>query len=370
MSKIHLIVCLLTYFSYIVCFSEAEELKVAVICSQTGAASNEVSQCVELVKIAFKEINNTSSETDYKIVPIFINDHSSILGARFAAEKAYTENVCAIVGMSWSTFSIPAAKIAQYRKIPMILSIATSPAVTRTGNYIFRVCFNDEYQGKVLSSFARIILKAKTAVIIKKTSCDYSLVLTDVFRSNFTGMGGTVIKELSYSQNDISFKKMVSRLFNISMDILFVAGHYESGLIVKEVQALGIKTIALGGDGWSGPTFQKFGGKDIETGYYSTHWSKDMQNTVSDEFFKKYDLMDSISVAAALAYDAIILLADAITRTENKNREEIKKELSQTRDFQGLTGTISLNKNGDPFKTVIINKIERGKKKFFTAIHP
>jgi branched-chain amino acid transport system substrate-binding protein len=355
---------------YKVCISEVDGLKVAVICSQTGVASNETSQCIELIKIAFREVNNRKTETDKRIVPIFIDDYSSLLGARYAAEKACSENVCAIVGISWSTFSLPAAKIAQYRKIPMVMSIATSPAITRIGNYIFRVCFNDEYQGRVLSSFVRIILKAETAVIIRKTSCDYSLVLTDVFRSNFTGMGGNILKELSYSQNDINFKKMVSQLFDLSPDILFVAGHYESGLIVKEVQALGIKTVALGGDGWSGPIFQKFGGKDIEVGYYSTHWSKEMLNSVSDEFFKKYDLLDSMTVGAALAYDAVILLADAIARTENRDREEIKTALSKTRNFHGLTGTISLNKNGDPFKTVIINKIEKGRKKFFTAIHP
>lgn len=370
MLKIHIIIYLYICLLYSICLSEADELKVAVICSQTGVAANEASKCVELVKIAFKEINDSISDLEEKLVPVFIDDQSSILGAKFAVEKANTEDVCAIVGISWSTFSHPAAKIAQYRKIPMIMSIATSPNITKIGNYIFRVCFNDEYQGKVLSSFVRIILKAETAVIVKKTSSDYSMVLSEIFKSNYTSMGGKILKELSYSQNDMNFKKLVSQLFNLSPDILFVGGHYESGLIIKEVQALGIKTIAVGGDGWSGPTFQEFGGNDIEIGYYSTHWSKDMHNPVSDAFFKRYDLLDEINVGAALAYDAIILLADAISRTENKNREEIKTALAQTRKFQGLTGTISLNKNGDPFKTVIINKIEKGEQKLFTVIQP
>jgi len=292
-----------------------ETIDIAAIYALTGAAAESNALALRGVGYAVDEINRQGGILGRAINLLVFDNQSTPIGSTVAAKQAARANVVAIVGSDWSSHSMAVAKVAQEVGIPMISSYSTNPEVTKIGDYIFRVCFTDDFQGE--------------------------------------------------------FEEEIKKALKSDADVIFIPGHDESGLIVDQTQDAGTSSIFLGGDGWSTPAFFRKGGSELKHGFYSTHWSVYLDTDQSRAFVKKYNIhSESHSVTTALAYDAMMLLAAAITRAVSTDRKKMRDAIANTRSFKGVTGTISFNDHGDPVKSAVFMEIKNGKARYLKTLEP
>jgi len=348
-----------------------EDIDIAAIYALTGAAAEANAFTLRGVGLAVNEINEQGGISGRKINLLVFDNQSTPIGSILAANQAAEAGVVAIVGPDWSSHSIAVARVAQERGIPMVSSLSTNPDVTRIGNYIFRACFTDDFQGRVLARFARLELKAMTAVIFVDVTSDYSLKLSEIFRRHFEQFGGRVLLEVEYKLRQKLFDSAVNSAVAADADVIFIPGHDESGAIARRIQDAGGSSIFLGGDGWSTPVFFRKGGAALKQGYYSTHWSVFLDTETARNFVEKYNLdPDSPDDNIALGYDALMLLSEAIRRSQAIDRKRIRDALDATRSFVGLTGTISFNDTGDPIKSAVLMEIVNGRPRYLKTLDP
>ncbi len=346
-------------------------ISIAAIYALTGRAAQVSQSSVTGVVDAADEINKSGGIENRKIKVDIIDNRSTPIGSQNAAEKAVADDVTAIIGSLWSSHSLAVAKIAEAHKIPMISNMSTNPKLTKIGNYIFRVCFTDDFQGKVMAGFARNDLKAESALVLTDITSAYSMGLSKRFMKTFRKSGGKILFNAIYKPDLNNCKSLILRVQKYRPDVIFISGHDESGYLAEKIQISGIKTIFLGGDGWNYGSFLNKGGKYIKSGFFCTHWSEKSENPVSIAFVKKYKDIADINSASALSHDAVFLLADAIKRAHSTNRKKVRMALENTKSFQGVTGRISFDKNGDPVnKNAVINEIYNGKISYLKTITP
>ena len=364
-------VCCLVVMLSIASVCAQETIDIAAIYALTGAAAEASAETLQGVGYAVDEVNKQDGILGKKIKLLVFDNQSTPIGSTMAAKRAAAANVVAIVGSDWSSHSIAAARVAQAAGIPMISSFSTHPEVTKIGDHIFRICFTDDFQGKVIARFARRDLNAATAVIIIDVASDYSLKLAEIFRENFEQLGGRVLIELEYKVKQQWFDEEIKKAVQADADVIFIPGHDESGLIAKLIQDEGTSSIFLGGDGWATSVFFRKGGSKLKRGYYSTLWSVQLDTDQSRSFVKKYNIpSESLIVSMALGYDAMMLLTDAIKRANSTHREKIREAIANTSSFKGVTGVIDFNDNGDPEKNVIFMEIRDGKPHYLKTLVP
>ncbi len=360
--------CLMTIFVFSAAFANGT-IDIAAIYAVTGQAAEGNSSSLVGVRGGVDEINKQGILGKKLRLLIFDNKSSSI-GSNKAAKRAAEAGVSAIIGASWSSHSIAAAKVAQEMGIPMVSDSSTHPDVTIIGDCIFRVCFTDAFQGSVMARFARQELNAVTAVVFVDLLSDYSLTLSAIFRKNFEALGGQVVAEVEYKQTEQDFTEQVRQTKRADADVLFLSGHDESGLIIKQAKNAGISSIPIGGDGWDPMAFYSKGGSYLKRGYYCSHWSPHTDSELSRSFYNKYKYSHNFGPSSALAYDAMMLLADAIRRAGSSDRVKIRDALAKTDSFEGVTGNISFDTNGDPVKSAIIMEIKNGAPCYFMTFAP
>lgn len=348
-----------------------ETIDIAAIYALTGAAAETNAHALRGVGYAVDEINKEGGILGRKINLLVLDNQSTPIGSTLAAKEAVKANVVAIVGPDWSSHSIAVARVAQEVGIPMISSLSTNPEVTKIGDYIFRICFTDDFQGKIIARFARQDLDATTVVIFVDVTSHYSLKLAEIFRANFEQWGGKVLLELEYKLKQQQFDEEVKKAVKADADVIFIPGHDESGLIAKKAQDVGTSSVFLGGDGWGNAAFFRKGGTKLKRGYYSTHWSVYLDSDQSRSFVKKYNIHSrSYDDNTALGYDATMLLAEAITRSASTDKKKIRDAIANTSSFKGITGTISFNENGDPVKSAVFMEIRNGKPRYLKTLEP
>lgn len=370
MAQSRFILFFLSIFFLVAPVRGEEVIDIAAIYALTGSAAEANAFTLRGVGYAVDEINKKGGILGRKINLSVFDNQSTPIGSTLAAKQAAAVNVAAIVGPDWSSHSIAVAKVAQDIGIPMISSLSTNPEVTKIGDYIFRICFNDDFQGKVIARFARQDLNVTTAVIFVDVTSDYSLKLSEIFRENFEQLGGRVLLELEYKQKQQKFDEAIKNAVKADAGVIFIPGHDESGLIVKEAQDAGTSSIFIGGDGWSSPVFFRKGGSELKRGYYSTHWSVHLDTDQSRSFAKRYIHSEIAIDNIALGYDAIMLLAEAITRSNSTDRKKIRDAIANTRSFRGVTGTINFNDQGDPIKSAVFMEIRNGKPRYLKTLEP
>lgn len=287
-------------------------------------------------------------------------------------------NVSAIIGSYGSSLAIPGSEVANKMKVPMVGCSPTNPLVTKDKEYVFRVCFIDPFQGTVMAKFAVENLKAKTAYIIQDISSDYSVGLARYFRDafiQFTGNSKSVLGIASYQGGDQDFTAQLTLAKAKNPDVLFIpAGSYgDAALIMKQAREMGIKAIFLGGDTWEVPEIIDVAGDAAEGAYFSTHFDEKVMTTEMTKKFveaykKKYN--EEPNAFAALGFDAYLVIIDAINKSKSWKPEDIKNALALTKNFQGATGNITFDENGDAIKDAIVKKIEKGAFKFVTVVKP
>src|SRR5438094_593320 len=210
-----------------------------------------------------------------------------------------------------------AAPVAQQSGIPLISPSSTNPRVTQIGEYIFRVCFIDPFQGLVMAKFVTNTLKIKNVAILRDIKNDYSVGLADVFIENFKKMGGNIVADESYSEGDTDFSAQLTSIRSRNPQAIFVPGYYtEVGLIARQEKKLGLTVPLLGGDGWDSPSLIGIGGEALNGSYYSNHFSVEDPSAAIQKFVSEYKarfgaVPDNL---AGLGYDAANILVDAIRR--------------------------------------------------------
>ncbi len=339
-------------------------IKVGVYGSLTGSTATFGQSTKKGVDLAFKEINDAGGVKGRPLQALHEDDQGKPEEAAAVVQKLIDQDkVVAVLGEVASTRSLAAAPICQAAGIPMITPSSTNPKVTEVGDYIFRVCFIDPFQGEVMAQFAAQDLGVKRAAVLTDVKNDYSVGLAQFFKQRFTEMGGTVVAEQSYSEGDKDFNGLLTKIKGSNPDVLFIPGYYtEVGLIAQQARALGFDKPLLGGDGWESPKLLEIGGAALEGSYYSNHYFAGAPIPRIQEFVAKYKAVygeepDSI---AALAYDAAKLLAHAMNTAPGLGGSEIRDAITAVRDFPGVCGTVNFDANRNPVKPATVLKVEGG----------
>lgn len=283
------------------------------------------------------------------------------------------DGVVAILGEVASSRSLEAAPICQQNQIPMISPSSTNPKVTEAGDYIFRVCFIDPFQGTVMANFATRTLRLKTAAVLTDVTSDYSEGLAKFFKDSFTANGGKIVADQNYSGGDKDFSAQLTAIKAANPDGIFIPGYYtEVGLIVLQARQLGINTPLFGGDGWDGKPLLSIGGSALEGTYFSDHFSPKDTNAVVQDFVKKYQAKYNATpdAMAALGYDSMMLLADAIKRAGGTDGPKLRDALAATKDFPGVTGQITMDAERNASKPAVIIEIKNGQYQYVQTISP
>ncbi len=349
----------------------AETVKIAAIGAKTGdAAPSGYIRFFPVMRFAVDELNQQGGLLGKQVELLELDNKSTPLGSEQAALDAVKAGVIGVIGALYSSHSLPMAPVLQKGHIPMISPSATNPHVTLAGNYIFRACFIDPFQGTVMSDFALKDLGAKRAVVITQAGDPYSMGLAQSFIEHFRKYGGEIILESSYLKGATDFAGILEKTEKLKPDIVFLPGFpRESGYIIRQARKMGISAVFLGGDGWGKQMFE-YGGKAIEGSYLSTYWHKESPNEKNREMLIKYSKSPyagnlDISGSSALSYDAIHLLADAVRRANSFDSSLIRDSLAATKNFQGATGNITFDENRNPLKSAVIVKFDKGNQLVF-----
>ncbi len=351
-------------------------IRIGVFEPLTGAFAAGGQLTVNGIKLANEMFPNVLGQKVNLV--ILDNKTDKVEAANAVTRLIQVYNVSAIIGSYGSSLAIPGSEVANKMKVPMVGCSPTNPLVTKDKPYVFRVCFIDPFQGRVMAKFAVETLKAKTAYIIQDISSDYSVGLAHYFRNafiEFTKDNKSVLGVASYQGGDQDFTAQLTLAKAKNPDVLFIpAGSYgDAALIMKQAREMGIKATFLGGDTWEVPEIIDVAGEAAEGAYFSTHFDEKVMTTEMTKKFveayrKKYNTEPN--AFAALGFDAYLLILDAITRAKSSKPEDIKEALAVTKRFQGATGVITLDENGDAIKDAIVKKIEKGAFKFITVVKP
>ncbi len=328
----------------------------------------------EGIELAVEQINASGGVKGRPLKLFTEDDEGKPDQAALVAEKLITQDrVRVLIGEVASSDSLAVAPIAQRYGVPMISPSSTNPKVTQQGDYIFRVCFIDSFQGQVAAKFARDTLKCRRAAVLRDERSDYSLGLADVFSRDFKALGGTIVADKAYMGGDVDFKAQLAAIRAAHPDVVYVPGYYgEVGLIARQARALGITVPLLGGDGWESEELFKIGGAALEGCYFTNHCAPDSPDPVVRRFVATYEARwhHEPGALAMLGYDAVRVAADALKRAPNLDGNSIREALAATRDFPGVTGRISMDADRNAIKSAVILEIKGGRAVYKETVNP
>jgi branched-chain amino acid transport system substrate-binding protein len=323
-------------------------------------------------ELALQELNATGGINGKKVEIITLDDQGKPEEAAAGATKLITQHhVTALLGASASSRSIVVAGVAQKYLVPMITPTSTHPKVTEVGDHVFRVCYIDPYQGKVMADLAVKQLHATRIAVLRDVKSDYSVGLSDFFRKRITEVGADLVSEQSYSSGDIDYKSQLTAIRAKSPQAIFIPGYYtDVALIARQARELGIQVPLLGGDGWGSPKLIEIAGSSIDNSYYSSHFSSEdsaefVQKFVS-HFKERFNLVPN--GLSALGFDSLLILANAMSRAEKLSSEEIRIALAKTQNYEGITGKISIDPRRNASKSAVILKVDQGQIKYFSRM--
>jgi len=379
MNKKLLILLVLVCFLFSVSVASAKIIRIGGVACLTGAAATYGASTRNGCKLAFDEVNALGGidigGTNYLINYIFEDDQGSPEVAANAFRKLIDQDeVSAILGSVMSSCTLAGAPIAQDAGVPVISPTSTAVQVTRTGDYIFRSCFLDPFQGAVVATFSTEDLKAKTAAVIFDNANDYTKGLAEAFRESFEKLGGKVVAYESFTDESktVDFSAQLTKIKSANPDVIFLDAYYSAAaLMAKQARGLGITVPFVGADGWDSAEFSKLGGEAVEGGYFCNHYSPEDPRPIVQNFVKKYTETYGATpdALATLAYDAALILIDALQRAGSTDGAAIRDAISAT-DLECVSGQITFDEYGDPLKKAAIIKVQDGKFVFQKFVQP
>ncbi|MBF0315739.1 MAG: ABC transporter substrate-binding protein [Oligoflexia bacterium] len=333
------------------------------------------------IQLAIDEFNSAGGLNGKKLELKVYDNQGKPEEARLSVEKLINvDKVVALLGEVASTRSLAAAPVAQQYKVPMITPSSTNPEVTKKGNFIFRTCFIDPFQGQVMAKFAVNSLKLKRGAILRDNKSDYSMGLADYFTKTLTELGGTVIADEKYASGDSDFKAQLTSLREKHPDFIFIPGYYtEVGLIARQARELGISSMLLGGDGWDSPKLIEIGGTALDGSYFSNHYTAEDKRPEVQEFITKFKNKYNVAPdgLAAAGYDAAQILLAAMKRAKSLEGDDLRLAIAATTNHPGVTGMITINSERDAVKSAVVLRVSTagsatggGEFKFVESVHP
>ncbi|MHB0897276.1 MAG: ABC transporter substrate-binding protein [Spirochaetales bacterium] len=364
----------LTALSLVSCGGgKSAEIKIGAVSPLTGEAATFGLSTKNGMELAVAEWNAAGGLLGKQIQLIVEDDKGDPAeGASVFSKLIQQDKVVAIVGGITSRVALAGAPIAQAAKIPMITPTATNEKVTQVGDYIYRSCFIDPFQGKVAAKFAIEGLQAKNVAIIFDVGNDYSKGLAETFAASYEALGGKIAASEGYPSGATDFKAQLTKIVQSKPDCLYIPAYYNDvGLIAKQARELGYKGALLGSDGWDSSELVKIGGNAIEGGYFTNHYSKDDTRPEVQAIVQKYTAKYGAApdALAVLAYDGMNIMLDAIKRAGSTKSEAIRDALKAT-DLACVGGQIKFDEFRNPVKSVVIIEMKDGQQVYKTTISP
>ena len=347
---------------------KSDSIKIGGIAPLSGAVAVYGVECKNGIDLAVAEINAAGGINGKNIEFICEDDEGDPAKSVNAYKKLTTQNgIRMIIGSLTSGCTIAITNLAQSNGVIQMAPAATALAVTDAGNYIFRACYTDPFQGKVGGKFAADNLGAKTAAVLYDIQNDYSVGLTDNFVERFTSLGGTIVSKESYSTNDKDFNAQLTKIKNTNPDVVYLPDYYGTvALIAKQLRAQGIDVPIIGADGWDGLT--ENAGDEVLNGFYSNHYATDSDSPAVQKFVssftEKYN--KAPNSFAALGYDCVYMLKDAILKAGTTDAAKVRDALEATNgDY--VTGHLTFDAQHNPVKSAVMIKLVKTSKGLDTA---
>lgn len=379
MNKKLLILLILVCFLFSVSVASAKIIRIGGVAPLTGGSATFGASTRNGCKLAFDEVNAAGGidigGTKYLINLVFEDDQGSPEVAANAFRKLIDQDeVVAIIGSVMSKCTLAGAPIAQDAGVPVISPTSTNILVTQTGDYIFRACFIDPFQGAVVASFSYNDLKAKTAAVIFDNANDYTKGLAEVFKPSFEKLGGKVVAYESFTGEDqtTDFSAQLTNIKAANPEVIFLAAYYAAAALeAKQARALGITVPFVGADGWDSSELTKLAGEAIEGGYFCNHYSPEDPRPINQNYLKKYKetFGETPDALATLAYDAALILIDSLQRAGSTDGAAIRDAMAAT-NMECVSGQITFDENRNPIKSAAIIKVENGKFVFEKTVQP
>ncbi|MDR1473167.1 MAG: ABC transporter substrate-binding protein [Lactobacillales bacterium] len=327
------------------------------------------------VRLAVKEINQAGGIDGKKIKLVYKdNKTENAESSSVALNLIVNSKIAAMIGPATSGAIQAVTPVVNCLGVPTITPSGTADALTvqkdgKVQPYIFRSCFQDSFQGKILAIYATNNLHAKKVVLLKDASTDYSQGVSDAFIGEYKG---EIVQKLNYTSGDKDFQAQLTKIKNQNFDALVIPGYYtEAGLIIRQARELGIKQPILGGDGFSDENLtQTAGKKNIRDVYYSDHFSLNAPATnkvkpFAASYKKEYD--QEVSAFAALAYDSVYMIKQVVEDTHAKTSVDVANGLAKLKSFKGVTGMMTM-KDHNPEKSAVVIGLTKGKETSATVV--
>ena len=353
--------------------TEKHPIRIGAIFSETGIAAPHNLPLIDMTRLAVEHINAQGGLLGRPLQLLLFDNASTPIGSALAAQKALAADVVAVIGAHWSSHSLAMAPIFEEAGIPMITPGSTNPDVTKGRNFIFRACFIDSFQGLAMAKFVTQELQARSAAVVTNIDEDYSTMLGQFFANAFKDAGGRIVMESGYRGTATDFSTIIRELISQRPEVVYLPGYTrDSGLFIKQSRKMGLQATFLGGDAWD--EIDKYAEASIEGSFQSAPWHPEVPFAASEAMKKIYAAYRGKAIennSSPLAYDAVMLLAAALTRADSLDPRGIRDALATTVNFQGATGPITFDNHGDPQnKTIIIIEFSNGNRIFRNAINP
>jgi branched-chain amino acid transport system substrate-binding protein len=354
---------------------EKGPIVIGSIGSLTGPEATFGTQVRDGIQLAVEEVNAAGGVKGRRVELLAYDTQGKLEESVSAAQRMLSKDrVTAILGDVSSTPSLAIAELAQAAQTPMVTPSSTHPDITRKGDYIFRVCFIDPFQGLVMARFVRGHLKLERISLLQDVKSAYSLGLSEAFTKAFIRLGGTIVSVETYSKGDTDFRSPLLKVKKDKPQALYLPGFYsEVGLIARQAREVGLTIPLLGGDGWdSEHLFELAGDAALEGSYQTTHYSPDHPTPELQRAAPLYRARygREFDAAAVLGYDAARVVLAAIQRAESLTGPAIRDAIAKTKDFPGISGNLTLDAERNPVKPAVIVQIRGGKRQFVTAVTP
>ena len=374
-----ILVCALIAGVGLGCKAKAGVVNLGGIFPMSGASATFGTSSKNGVDMAVGEFNTAGGAVvgGVKTTINYINEDDTGLpevGASAAQMLINQDKVIGIIGAVMSKVSLAIAPIAQAAGVPEISPTSTNTKVTLVGDYIFRACFIDPFQGTVMANYAYNTLKVKTAAVLYDNGNDYNKGLAEYFKAGFEKLGGKVVAYEAFTdeQKTVDYKPQLTKIKAASPEFLYLPNYYGSvALQLKQAREMGLNVPAGGGDGWDSPDLVKIGGAAVEGGVFSNHFSKDDPSPKVQAFVAAYTAKygEAPDALAALAYDAAGLFLDAFKTAGSIKGSDIRDAMKNT-TFVGISGAYKFDENRDPIKAAVILQIKNGQQTYLTTVNP
>lgn len=345
--------------------------------SLTGAEATFGQSTSNGIKLALKEFNAAGGLNGRKVELREYDTRGDAGEAKLAVERLVkSDKVAAVLGEVASKLSLAGGPVCQEAGVPMITPSSTNPRVTEIGDYIFRVCFIDPFQGYAGAKFARENLKARTAALLVDQAQAYAVGLAEQFEEHFKKQGGAIATRQTYTGGANDFTAQLTSIRSAHPDVIYIPGYYtDVGNIALQARKLGLNQPLLGGDGWDSAELSKIAKDAIEGCYYTNHYAPDQPEARVRTFIRSYKSEFNGATPdglAALGYDAARVLFDAMKRASSTDGKALRDAIAATRNFAGVTGDITINAKRDATKSAVVVEMsgDPPAPKFVTAVKP